>query len=149
MRMTQMAGVPRNGTPVVFRETEHLEFYRSTIRKCLNQDERTKALVYCLGISRKTREHADRVYSIGSDSIHPECLEEAWQNSGSRRIVRLAFNLYCDGAPTVSDMIDPWSLVKECREYFPGDLFSCEYAPYFCEAIRIRFPEYFDLKSAV
>lgn len=35
-----------------------------------------------------------------------ECLQEGWQTSGSVRVVRMAFNLYCNGTPSVDDYED-------------------------------------------
>jgi hypothetical protein len=32
--------------------------------------------------------------------------------------------------------------VNECRQYTVADLFCCAYAPFFWQAIQIRYPEY-------
>lgn len=32
--------------------------------------------------------------------------------------------------------------VNECRQYTVEDLFCCAYAPFFWQAIQIRYPEY-------
>ncbi len=32
--------------------------------------------------------------------------------------------------------------VNECRQYIVEDLFCCAYAPFFWQAIQIRYPEY-------
>ena len=32
--------------------------------------------------------------------------------------------------------------VNECRQYTVEDIFCCVYAPYFWQAIQIRYPEY-------
>ncbi len=63
------------------------------------------------------------------------------------KIIRLAFNLYCESIPTAIVKEDPQELMKECREYTPNNIFCCAYAPYFWQAIRIRFPEYGGIKS--
>ena len=34
-------------------------------------------------------------------SVKPECLEEGWITSESARVVRMAFNLFCNGTPSV------------------------------------------------
>lgn len=99
--------------------------------------------MYCLGIDRDTREHINRIYDFKSGCVKTECLHEGWQTSGSVRIVRMAFNLYCDGTPSVSDYEgNPEQELDECREYTVSDLFCCGYARYFWEAIKIRYPEY-------
>ena len=101
-----------------------------------------QALIYCLGISDDTRKHIDRIYDFESGCVKPECLQEGWQTSGSLRIVRMAFNLYCNGSPSVSMMNTEEDRLTECERYTTEDLFCCSYAKYFWEAIKIRYPEY-------
>ena len=62
-----------------------------------------QALVYCLGIDRDTRENVNKIYNFKTGYVKTECLQEGWQTSGSLRIVRMAFNLYCNGTPSVGD----------------------------------------------
>jgi len=69
-------------------------------------------------------------------------LHEGWQTSGSQRVVRMAFNLYCNGTPSVYDYEDAEEQLTECKLYSVEDLFCCGYAPYFWQAIQIRYPEY-------
>ena len=62
--------------------------------------------------------------------------------SGNRRIIYMAFNLYCNGTPSVFDYKKKDDQIRECRSYTVEDLFCCSYARYFWEAIRLRYPEY-------
>lgn len=62
--------------------------------------------------------------------------------SGSAKIVRMAFNLYCNNTPSIDAHKDAEEQLRECKEYTVEELFSCEYARYFWEAIKIRYPEY-------
>ena len=57
-------------------------------------------------------------------------------------VIRMAFNLYCNGTPSVSDYEDAEEQVDECRQYTVEEIFCCAYAPYFWQAIQIRYPEY-------
>lgn len=82
---------------VTFKNQAHEDFYQRYLPKCRYQDVYHKALVYCLGIDRDTREHVDRIYDFRTGNVKPECLHEGWQTSGSVKIVRMAFNLYCNG----------------------------------------------------
>ncbi len=50
-------------------------------------------------------------------SVKPECLQEGWQTSGSVRVVRMAFNLYCNGTPSVYDYEDAEKQLSECSCY--------------------------------
>lgn len=63
----------------------------------------------CLGIDRDTREHINRIYDFKSGCVKTECLHEGWQTSGSVRIVRMAFNLYCDGKTSFLT----WDYIRE------------------------------------
>ena len=65
-----------------------------------------------------------------------------WAASGSLKVVRMAFNLYCNSTPSVWDYEDAEEQVNECRQYTVEDIFCCAYAPYFWQAIQIRYPEY-------
>ena len=128
---------------ITFKNKEHEKFYYTYLPKCRYQDVYHKALVYCLGIDRDTRENAEQIYDFKTGYVKTECLHEGWQTSGSVRIIRLAFNLYCDGTPSVYDYEgDSDRQVDECREYSVSDLFCCGYARYFWEAVKIRYPEY-------
>ena len=62
-----------------------------------------KALCYCLGISDDTRRNVESIYDFKTGCVKTECLHEGWQTSGSMKVVRMAFNLYCNGTPSVDD----------------------------------------------
>ena len=129
---------------ITFKNRAHEDFYQRYLPKCRYQDVYHKALVYCLGIDRDTREHVDRIYDFRTGNVKPECLHEGWQTSGSVKIVRMAFNLYCNGTPSVFeyDDSDTDRQLNEMRCYTVEDLFCCGYARYFWEALKLRYPEY-------
>ena len=79
---------------ITFRNKEHEKFYSEYLPKCRYQDVYHKALVYCLGIDRDTRNHAKQIYDFKTGCLQTECLREGWQTSGSVKIIRMAFNLY-------------------------------------------------------
>lgn len=126
----------------IFKDKEHERFYIEYLAKCRYQDVYHKALVYCLGIDRDTRRNAKRIYDFKTGCVKTECLREGWQTSGSVKIIRMAFNLYCNGTPSVGDYTDLEEQIEECQCYTAEDLFCCSYAKYFWEAIKIRYPEY-------
>ncbi len=130
-----------NNREIIFKDKEHEMFYRSCLPKCRQQDVYHKALVYCLGISGDTRRNIERIFDFKRGSVKPKCLEEGWITSGSARVVRMAFNLFCNGTPTVHGLKGEARL-EECRHYTVEDLFCCEYAVYFWEAVKVRYPEY-------
>lgn len=127
---------------MIFVNEEHENFYEEKLKEVRYQDVYHKALCYCLGINKDTRSHIDRIYDFTTGYVKPECLQEGWQTSGSLKVVRMAFNLYCNGMPSVNDYTKEEDKIKECRCYTVEDLFCCSYAPYFWQAIQIRYPEY-------
>jgi len=127
---------------IKFANTEHKDFYFKYIQKCRFQDTYHRALVYCLGINADTRKNVHRIYDFESGLIKTECLHDGWQTSGSLKVVRLAFNLYCNGTPSVYEYEDAEEQLRECQCYTVKDLFCCGYARYFWEAVKIRYAEY-------
>ena len=142
MANTATKAEKKDSCTITFKNKEHEKFYMEYLTKCRYRDVYHKALVYCLGIDRDTRENANRIYDFKTGYVKTECLQEGWQTSGSEKIVRMAFNLYCNGTPSVNDYDDVEEQVKECRCYTVEELFCCGYAKYFWEAIKIRYPEY-------
>lgn len=126
---------------ITFKSNEHKDFYMKYLQKCRYQDVYHKALVYCLGIDRDTRVNVDRIYDFKTGCVKTECLHEGWQTGGSVKIVRMAFNLYCNGTPSILDIEDAKEQLKECRCYTVEELFCCCYARYFWEAVKLRYPD--------
>ena len=120
----------RNNRAIIFKDQEHEAFYMNGVQRCKCQDANHKALIYCLGISGDTRQCVERIYDFDNDSVKTECLGEGWITSGSARIVRMAFNLFCNGTPSAYDL-EGEEKVRECQRYTVEDLFCCEYAVYF------------------
>ena len=73
--------------------------------------------------------------------IRPAALEEGWQTGGTARIVRMAFNLW-NGWCYESEEEAQDGRMSEA--FTPDNLFCCEFAPYFYEAVKLRYPEYTD-----
>ena len=91
---------------ISFISEAHEKFYYEKIQKVREADVYHKALCYCLGINEDTRRNVDRIYNFKTGCVKPECLHEGWQTSGSAKVVRIAFNLYCNGTPSVDDEQD-------------------------------------------
>ena len=123
---------------IIFISEAHEKFYYEKLKEVRYQDEYHMALCYCLGINSDTRKHIDSIYGC----VRPECLQASWQTSGSMKVVRMAFNLYCNGTPSVDEDTTIEEQLYECGQYSVEELFCCEYAPYFWQAVQIRYPEY-------
>ena len=103
MTNTALGAENSNSRIITFKSKEHEKFYMEYLEKCRYQDVYHQALVYCLGIDRDTRENVNKIYNFKTGCVKTESLQEGWQTSGSLRIVRMAFNLYCNGTPSVGD----------------------------------------------
>ena len=103
MTNTALRAENSNSCTITFKSKEHEKFYMEYLKKCRYQDVYHQALVYCLGIDRDTRENVNKIYNFKTGCVKTESLQEGWQTSGSLRIVRMAFNLYCNGTPSVGD----------------------------------------------
>ena len=142
MNSTALGAKETKKENIIFISDAHEKFYYEKLKEVRYQDVYHKALCYCLGISDDTRRNIKSIYDFKTGCVKTECLHEGWQTSGSAKVVRIAFNLYCNGTPSVDDEQDTEEQVDECRRYSVEDLFCCCYAPYFWQAIQIRYPEY-------
>ena len=127
---------------VTFRDEEHKKFFLTYLPKCRYGDAYHAALVYCLGIDADTRRNIKTIYDFKTGCVKTECLHNGWITSGSAKVVRMAFNLYNNGTPSVYDYDDAEEQLTECKLYTVEDLFCCGYAKYFWQAVKVRYPEY-------
>lgn len=125
-----------------FKSKAHEQFFYTYFPKCRYKDVYHAALVYCIGIDDDTRRNVKLIYDFKTGSVKTDCLHDGWQTSGSLKIIRIAYNLYNNGTPSVYDYEDIEEQLQECKLYTVEDLFCCSYAPYFWQAIKIRYPEY-------
>ena len=142
MNSTALGAENTQKESIIFISEAHEKFYYEKLLEVRYPDEYHKALCYCLGINADTRRNVNRIYDFRTGCVKSDCLQEGWQTSGSMKVVRMAFNLYCNGTPSVDDYTDYEKQLGECRNYTVEELFCCAYAPFFWQAIQIRYPEY-------
>uniref|UniRef100_UPI0040561BD8 DUF6075 family protein n=1 Tax=Agathobacter sp. TaxID=2021311 RepID=UPI0040561BD8 len=140
--MTNTALRAEKQQELIFISKAHEKFYYEKLEEVRYEDEYHKALVYCLGICNDTRNNVYRIYDFKTGLVKTKCLNEGWQTSGSVRVIRMAFNLYCNGMPSVSDYKKKDEQLREAAFYSVEELFCCEYAPFFWQAIQIRYPDF-------
>lgn len=114
-----------------FADKEHAAFYAEMLAASGNNDAYHQAFFYAMGISAETRRNIRSLFDFREGGIIPEGLSAAWQTGGTRRLCRLAFNLWNGWTEDGSEHLSA-----------PYELFDCGFAPYFFEAIRLRYPEY-------
>ena len=90
-------------------------------------------------MAAETRAHFSRCFDGETRTIRPAALGEGWQTGGTMRIVRMAFNLW-NGWCYESEEDAQEGRISDA--FTPDDLFCCEFAPYFYEAVKLRYPEY-------
>ena len=103
MNNTALGAENKKEQTINFISEAHEKFYYEKLKEVRYQDVYHKALCYCLGISDDTRRNVDSIYDFKTGCVKTECLHEGWQTSGSMKVVRMAFNLYCNGTPSVDD----------------------------------------------
>jgi len=128
-----------------FADYDHLDFYDDLVVR-LNPDCYLKALIYALGICTDTRRRFGSIYDAEEKCILPDSLNSEWQTGASLKVTRLAFQLFTDGTP--SAFLDPFAPdIDECKRYSVSGVFCCGFAPYFVEAIKLRYPEYMNWRG--
>lgn len=115
-----------------FKNKEHQKFYKQSMKDCKVDDTYHRALFYVLGLYDDTRNHISDLYDFETDSIKLNALDKAWQTSGTYNSTLFAFNLF-------NGYIQEDGREKESTPYC---LFQSGAAPYFIEAIKIKFPDH-------
>lgn len=127
---------------MIYRDTTHRDlFLRWTKQTYTERDPEYSALFYLLAMDGVTRKHINDIFDFSEHCIKPrELLSAAWQTDTSRKTVRLAFNLF-NGI--CSDRGGDGEPIPDTGEYYsPREIFACSYAPYYIQAIKIRYPHY-------
>jgi hypothetical protein len=128
-----------NDGNIRFADETHKAFYMEQEQK-LKPDVYLRSLIYTLGMCKDTRRHFDSIYDARERCINTDALTEAWQTGSSLKVTRLAFQLFTDTMPTA--FTGGASNIDECKRYSVSDIFCCSFAPYFVDAISLRYPEY-------
>ena len=123
---------------VNFIDNDHKSFFYSKLNKLQvlgKTDVYYLSLVYTLSICETTREHFSNIFNIEKGEINLDAIKAGWQ-----KVTRMAFNLWNHSIMFDSEEDLENEKISNC--YAPSEIFCCSYAPYFWEAIQIRYPEY-------
>ena len=83
---------------------------------------------------------ADSIFNKEKGEINLDAIKAGWQTGTSEKVTRMAFNLWNHSIMFDSEEDLANDKISCC--YAPSEIFCCSYAPYFWEAVQIRYPEY-------
>jgi hypothetical protein len=135
---------------IIFLNQEHEEFFYELIVRFKARnggkfpDVYQQALAYTLSVNDETRRYFNRIFNMESLEIRPLSLFDGWQTSGSVKVTMMAFNLWNGFNYYVledKNEEEGFRLTGTDPDFSANRLFCCPYAPFFCEAIRLRYPE--------
>jgi len=116
---------------LVFKSAAHQDFFLEMMSRCRTNDSYHRAFFYVMGIAGETRRNIGQMFNFKEDCIKPDGMHGGWQTSGTVRVCRLAFNLW-----------NGYTEQENRGDFTPYNLFCCEFAPYFMEGIKLKYPEY-------
>ena len=120
---------------IKFKDKDHELNYLSLFQQMKKQTPPHQAVAYLLALDLR------ECHTI------PKGLDKAWNTLASRRTTRLAFNLFdgqfSDGETYIGS--DGFEEMLPSRYYTPFNFFGCDDAPYYVEAVRIRFPKFWKI----
>ena len=128
-----------------FYDADHEAFYHQGLEQAAAAgrapDVYFRPLLYLCGLCFDTRAYFPHLFDWQEWRIRPDALAGGWQTGTTRKITRLAFNLWNGYGQEQPDD-------KHISPYFlPDELFCYEFQMYFFEAVRLRFPEYISTRS--
>ena len=128
-----------NDTNINFYDSEHEDyFWRFAAMFGGNYDPYRFSAAYLIALDRNCREHYSDIFDFSEQVIIPEGLNKGWQTSTSKKTTRLMMNLW-NGYNSEGEPIEE---EQPSSYYTPENIFSCSYAPYYWQAIKLRYPEY-------
>ena len=131
---------------MIFKDKDHELNYNFLLQTMKRVTPNHQAVAYLLALNPICFEHCRELYDFHENCTITEGLDRAWHTLSSRRTTRLAFNLFngyfSDGETYIGD--DGFEEMLPSRFFTPYTFFGCDEAPYYVEAVRIRFQKYFE-----
>ncbi|MDE6520427.1 MAG: hypothetical protein K2K91_08265 [Ruminococcus sp.] len=128
-----------------FYDEEHEELFYKILKKMKRQDCYHLSMAYLISLDNVCREHINDIFDFEENCIKPDTvLNHGWQTSTSQKTTRLAYNLwngYCTDGETYTDKNGYQSFLTS-NNYAVDNIFCCSYAPYYWQAIQLRYSEY-------
>ena len=128
---------------IKFMSAEHKAFFEEKVQKYhIEYDRYRLAAIYVLGLSADCRKNFSHCYD--GHCCDYEALKKSWVTHTDAKVLRFAFGLYGARIFTENLYDDYEDKYWEAENYNPADLFDCEFAPYFFEAVKLLHPYYFE-----
>ena len=131
---------------MIFKDKRHENSFHQILdkMKLSSSDPERVALAYLLALNEDCYKHISDLYDFEEKIILVEGLDKAWQTHTSLKTARMAFNLYNGYCYDNKTYVGPDGQERDLpSEYYsPVHLFACSDAPYYWEAIKLRYPEY-------
>lgn len=118
----------------VFADDDHKDRFETLRRRAgldtgRYYDVYRETLFYLLSLDKNCYNHISDLYDFKNREIIPGGVNKEWQTSSSVKTTRLAFNLFTAGCMWCDEGTERYCAVDE--------IFSCNYAPYFLEAVKL------------
>lgn len=129
---------------LIFYSVRHKKDFHLLLERMRSTDPYHMAVAYLLALDTVLRDHTEAIFDFQKDVIRIEGLSEGFQTGTSAKTTRLAFNLwngcYDDGEEYTDK--EGYKVPLPSQYFTPEQIFSCtEYAPYYWQAIQLRYPE--------
>lgn len=131
---------PAKKIAMFYNDDHEKAFWNFLARAGKRFDSYHFSIAYLLTLDKECRKHLDDLFNFEIDGIRPEGINKAWQTGTSLKTTRLAFNLW--NCCTRDDDENGCHGMPASPLYTPHELFCTSYAPYYYEAIKLRYPEY-------
>ena len=120
---------------IIFYDDEHETLFYRTLDQMQGKDVYHLAAAYLMTLDTECRKHISGLFDFENDAIIPAGINKGWQTGTSSKTTRLLFNLW-NGCNSDNEAEGPSSY------YTPENIFNSSYAPYYWQAIKLRYPEY-------
>lgn len=131
---------------IVFKDEEHKKRYTHLCELYKDREGHIDCyrlpVAYLLALTEDTYKNRKLLYNEQERHIEPAGLNAAFQTSTTTRITLLAFNLFTNSTAFCNYDEDGADLTAFRALCTPENIFADSYAPYFWQAIKLRYPDY-------
>ena len=127
-----------------FRNQEHKDRFYALLGQMTCQDDYHKSAAYLMTLDDVLNKHVSEIYDFDERIINSEKIGEGWQTDTSVKTFRLMTNLWNNRSVDYGD-----KSLKSSSCYAIAEIFDSEYAPFYWEAIKLRFPWINDIGEGI